>query len=103
MPTTPPHPISISGLPCLEGRQGPAASVRETNPLRRRYESAIVFFFAARFSLRRCLSVFWGAFFCSFFGFSEPFIYDLLGSAETSVPHSRLSRGRAGVRIASPD
>jgi hypothetical protein len=29
---------------------------------------------AARFSLRRCLSVFCGCFFCSFFGFAAPFI-----------------------------
>jgi hypothetical protein len=29
---------------------------------------------AARFSLRRCLSVFRGCFFCSFFGFAAPFI-----------------------------
>ena len=32
------------------------------------------FFFAARFSLRRSLRVLSGCFFCSFFGFSEPFI-----------------------------
>jgi hypothetical protein len=40
---------------------------------------------AARFSLRRCLSVFCACFFCSFFGFAAPFI---MTSQPTRTPLS---------------
>lgn len=60
---------------------------------------------AARFSLRRCLSVFCGCFFCSFFGFAAPFIMTSqpTGPVVTSyrVSHFRFDSAISAVRRGS--
>jgi hypothetical protein len=60
---------------------GGRAPIRTSETLSRPRYPIPVFLLVARFSLRRSLRVFCGCFFCSFFGFSEPFIADLLAEA----------------------
>ena len=50
---------------------------------------------AARFSLRRSFRVFCGAFFCTFFGFSEPFIVTSWVTSNSLVNITRRSGGFA--------